>query len=109
MAIAAPLAGPSHSGNNNNGKANGEFLKDGRWKEVFIPTLTHALYTSREPFLDWTSDSSTLLANVQEIFDLTFTNVDLSLSSKDLVTTTVRRVHVLIPSHSLVYRVSNHQ
>ena len=79
-AVAAP--GP-------NGKANGEFLKDGRWKEVFIPTLTHALYISREPFLDWTTESLTLLVNVQEVFNRTFTNVDVCLSPKDSVITTV--------------------
>ena len=79
-AVAAP--GP-------NGKANGEFLKDGRWKEVFIPTLTHAHYISREPFLDWTTESLTLLANVQEVFNRTFTNVDVCLSPKDSVITTV--------------------
>ena len=96
MAIAA-----DHSGNNNNGKANGEFLKDGRWKEIFIPTLTHALYTSREPFLHWMSEAPAFLANVQEVFNLTFTNVDLSLSSKDLITTTVSRVHFRIESEVL--------
>jgi hypothetical protein len=78
-------------------KANGEFLKDGRWKEVFIPTLTHAFYISREPFLDWTSESLTLLANVQEVFDITFTNVDVNLSSKDSVITTVCQIYVPIP------------
>ena len=88
MAVAAP--GP-------NGKANGEFLKDGRWKEVFIPKLTHALYISREPFLDWTSESLTLLVNVQEVFDLTFTNVDICLSSKDSVIATVCQIYVPIP------------
>ena len=72
-----------------NGKANGEFLKDGCWKEVFIPTLTHVLYISREPFLDWTTKSLTLLANVQEVFNRTFTNVDVCLSPKDSVITTV--------------------
>ena len=90
MAVAAP--GP-------NGKANGKFLKDGHWKEVFIPMLTHALYISWEPFLDWTSESLTVLANVQEVFNLTFTNVDICLSSKDSVITmtTVCQIYVPIP------------
>jgi len=67
-----------------------EFLKDARWKEVFIPTITHALYVSREPFLHWASESPQFLVTVQRVFDVSFPNVQYVLSSNDAVTQTVR-------------------
>jgi hypothetical protein len=56
---------------------------------VFIPTITHALYISREPFVDWTTDSKTFLATVQKAFNLSFPNVKYTLSASDAVTKTV--------------------
>ena len=51
------------------------FVKDNRWAKVFIPTLTHAFYTTREPFLDWVPESEVFIATVQRIFDLSVPNV----------------------------------
>lgn len=71
-----------------------EFLRDARWPNVLIPTLTHALYNSREPFVHFTSESSTFLATVQNAFDLSFTNIDFALTSDDpLVTTAYKRLN----------------
>ncbi|KIM36124.1 hypothetical protein M413DRAFT_31878 [Hebeloma cylindrosporum] len=36
---ATAIASPGRNGSNDKEKPNSEFLKDGRWKEVFIPTL----------------------------------------------------------------------
>ncbi|KAF8235146.1 hypothetical protein L208DRAFT_1258301, partial [Tricholoma matsutake] len=69
------------------------FLRDGRWARVFTPTITHALYISREPFLEWTSESPVFLATVQHIFNISFSNVTLVLSAKDpLLETAYKRV-----------------
>ncbi|PPQ88864.1 hypothetical protein CVT25_009052 [Psilocybe cyanescens] len=65
-----------------------EFLTDARWKDLFIPSITHALYVSREPFPDWTTDSKTFLATVQKVFNVSFPNVTYTLSAGDAVTTT---------------------
>ncbi|KAG5640305.1 hypothetical protein DXG03_009295 [Asterophora parasitica] len=70
------------------------FLNDTRWAQAFIPTITHALYVSRDPFLDFAAESSTFLATVQEVFDLLFPNVDFALTMDDpLVTTAYKRLN----------------
>jgi hypothetical protein len=67
-----------------------EFLQDERWAKVFLPTITHALYISREPFLDWTSESPALLTTVQRVFNLSFGNVTFTLPANSPVVETVR-------------------
>ena len=64
-------------------------LDDHRWKHTFIPTLTHALYISREPFVDWSIDSPAFLATVQKVSNLSFPNIDVNLSVNDKITNTV--------------------
>jgi hypothetical protein len=66
-----------------------EFLQDTRWANVFIPTITHALYVSRKAFCDFTSESPMFLAKVQEVFDLSFPNVDFKLKFNDPLVITV--------------------
>ena len=66
-----------------------KFLKDRRWARVFLPTLTHALYISREPFKHFTVDSPKFLATVQHVFNRAFPDVSLNLSTNDKLTTTV--------------------
>ena len=53
--------------------------------------LTHAFYNSREPFKDWTIDSPAFLATVQNVFNLSFPNIDVALSAKDKLTDTVHQ------------------
>ena len=71
------------------GRIADNLLDDYRWKRIFLPTLTHALYISREPFVDWTIDSPAFLATVQSVFNLSFRNIDVTLSAKDKLTETV--------------------
>jgi hypothetical protein len=71
------------------GQIADNLLDDYRWKRVFLPTLTHALYISCKPFVDWTIDSPTFLATVQNVFNLSFPNIDVALSAKDKLTDTV--------------------
>jgi hypothetical protein len=60
-------------------------LLDPRWTRVFLPTLTHALYISENPFTDWARESSTFLETVQMTFELSFTNISYRLSLEDAV------------------------
>ncbi|KAH9980445.1 hypothetical protein BJV74DRAFT_887849 [Russula compacta] len=60
-----------------------KFLHDPHWANVFIPTITHALYISQEPCLNFASESPMFLTTVQKIFNLSFPNVDLVLASDD--------------------------
>jgi hypothetical protein len=70
-----------------------EYVHDPRWAKVFIPTITHALYISREPFLDFASESPVFLATVQKIFTLSFPNVDMVLAAIDPLVATVQVLH----------------
>jgi hypothetical protein len=67
-------------------------LDDPRWTRVFLPTLTHALYISENPFTEWTSDSSTFLQTVQMSFELSFMNISYQLSQQDTI---VKAVHLV--------------
>lgn len=81
-----------------------QFLDDSRWARIFLPTITHALYISRNPFVDWTSDSETYLATVQRVFNLTFPNVMVMLSLGDDVVDTVNcHGFYQVPSPFLTY------
>jgi hypothetical protein len=71
------------------GHVTDNLLNDYRWKHIFLPTLTHAFYISREPFENWTIDSPAFLATLQNVFNLSFPNIDVALSAKDKLTNTV--------------------
>ncbi|KAF8235650.1 hypothetical protein L208DRAFT_1538780, partial [Tricholoma matsutake] len=71
-----------------------EFIHNPHWANVFIPTITHALYILQEPFLNFTSESPIFLATVQKTFNLSFPNVDLVLTADDpLVVTAYRQIN----------------
>ena len=61
------------------GQNTNDLLNDHHWKRTFIPTLTHALYVSHEPFVDWSVESPAFLATVQKVFNLSFPNIQMSL------------------------------
>lgn len=65
------------------------FVKDNRWARTFVPTITHAFYVTREPFLDWSPESTVFLATVQHIFNLSFPNAVYTVSAHDQVIKTV--------------------
>ncbi|KAF8903657.1 hypothetical protein CPB84DRAFT_1746062 [Gymnopilus junonius] len=65
-----------------------QFLKDPCWTRVFLPSLTHALYISREPFKHFTADSPEFLATIQQVFNRAFPNIQFALSSNDKLTVT---------------------
>jgi hypothetical protein len=74
------------------GRIADNLLDDYHWKCVFLPTLTHALYISHEPFMDWTIDSPAFLATVQNVFNLSFPNIDVALSVNDKLTDMVCQI-----------------
>ena len=65
-----------------------------------MPTITHAFYNSREPFLEWTRESPIFLTMTQRVFNLVFDNVSFTLSSSDPV--------VLAVSVATLFDISNH-
>jgi hypothetical protein len=73
---------PSASGGSG-GLATTNFLKDSHWAHVFMPTITHALYISRKPFVDFTSKSPEFLITMQNALNLSFPNVNFELAPND--------------------------
>lgn len=71
------------------------FVKDNRWARIFVPTITHMFYMTREPFVDWSPESATFLETVQHIFNLSFPNVIYTVSAHDQVMKTVRTYYFL--------------
>ncbi|KAF8802531.1 hypothetical protein BYT27DRAFT_6764428 [Phlegmacium glaucopus] len=65
-----------------------QFLQDPRWAKVFIPTITHAFYVSREPFLEWTPEAPAFLATVQRVFNMSFLNVTFTLTADNVIVNT---------------------
>ena len=81
---------PANTGNAEESDMPGtRFVKDSRWAKVFIPTITHAFYTTREPFLDWAPESEVFIATVQRVFNLSFPNVVYTISAGNRVVLTV--------------------
>lgn len=89
LAKKAPKADAGLEGGDNLVLSAAGFIRDPRWPNVFIPTITHALYISREPFLDFASESAEFLATVQKVFNLSFPNVNITLAANDPLVTTV--------------------
>lgn len=69
-------------GNAGNGA---QFLLDSRWKDIFNPSLSHALYISQDPFSDFTLESPKFLLVVQKVFNASFPDVTFLLTSADPV------------------------
>ncbi|KIJ89647.1 hypothetical protein K443DRAFT_126719, partial [Laccaria amethystina LaAM-08-1] len=83
-AVAPPMVPMVNSvpGNAGNGA---QFVLDSRWKDIFNPSLSHALYISRDPFSDFTLKSPKFLAIVQKVFEAPFPDVTFLLTSDDPV------------------------
>ncbi|KAF8256688.1 hypothetical protein EI94DRAFT_1852452 [Lactarius quietus] len=62
-----------------------ECLDNPHWTHTFLPTLSHALYISNHPFMDWTWESSTFLETTQAVFDMSFTNISYTISPQDCI------------------------
>jgi hypothetical protein len=46
-----------------------------KWGKTFLPTLTHALFTSKGPFEEFRPSSPAFVATIQEIFRLVYPHV----------------------------------
>jgi hypothetical protein len=67
-----------------------DLLNDPRWTDIFLPSLTHALYVSRKPFKHFKAKAPEFLDIVQKIFDLSYPEIDLTLKTKDDLVKKVR-------------------
>ena len=58
-------------------------LRDPRWTDIFLPLLVHALYVSRKPFKYFKAKAPQFLKIVQQTFDLSYLEIDLTLNTTD--------------------------
>jgi len=70
--------------------ATSPFMKDKRWKSTFLPSLTHKLFIAAQAFVDFKADSQVFLQTVQEVFDVSYPNIEYRLEQSDKLVTTVR-------------------
>jgi 7-cyano-7-deazaguanine synthase in queuosine biosynthesis len=75
-----------------------DLLRDPRWTDVFLPSLAHALYISRKPFKHFKTKAPEFLQVVQEIFNLSYLEIDLHLRSKDEL---VQKVRAMCHNHMI--------
>ncbi|KAF8809248.1 hypothetical protein BYT27DRAFT_7007716, partial [Phlegmacium glaucopus] len=59
------------------------FMNDTRWVESFLPTLTHMLFISPHAFQDFRSESLAFVETVQDVFDVTYPNIEYTFKRKD--------------------------
>jgi hypothetical protein len=99
-AFAMP-AGSQLSGNNMaTESAPAKILKTGRglplwvhpkWKTIFLPTLSHALFISKQPFQEFKPSSPIFVATVQQILRLVYSRVTYVTKDDVLVEEVSRR------------------
>ena len=56
-----------------------------KWTKEFLPTLTHALYISKDPFEQFRSSSPTFIATVEMIFRLVYRNAEYDITDGDVL------------------------
>ena len=73
-----------------------DLLWDPRWNNIFLPSLVHALYVSREPFKDFKLKAPEFLKVVQKIFNLSYPEVDLNLKATDELAKKVCSIRIYV-------------
>jgi len=56
-----------------------------KWAKTILPTLTHALYISKDPFEEFKSLSPSFIATVQKVFDLVYPHAMHDVTEGDAV------------------------
>jgi hypothetical protein len=56
-----------------------------RWRTTFLPTLHHALFISQNPFLHFRLESSEFLPIIQQVFNVSFPDIQYTLHNVDLL------------------------
>jgi hypothetical protein len=56
-----------------------------KWRNTFLPTLNHALFVSQSPFLHFRLESSEFLPIIQQVFNVSFPDIQYMLRSGDFL------------------------
>jgi hypothetical protein len=74
-----------------------DLLRDSRWTKSFLPSLFHALYVSRKPFKHFKAKGPEFLNTAQNVFNLSYPDIDLSLKATDEL---VKKVHSILMNYN---------
>ena len=55
------------------------------WTQTLLPTLTHALFVSKDPFQDFKPSSPVFLVTFQKVFKLVYPNVPYDATSANVL------------------------
>lgn len=67
-----------------------------QWSEIFLPSLSQALYVARNPFDDFKKDSPQFIKTVQDIFALSHPEIIYKFRAKDKFIAKVRLIMMLL-------------
>lgn len=60
---------------------------------MFLPTLTHALFTSKDPFEEFWPSSPAFLVTIQEIFRLVYPHIEYDITENDPIVDEVSQLN----------------
>ncbi len=69
-----------------------------KWTKVFLPTLAHALFISKQPFQEFKPSSPIFVATVQQIFGHVYSRATYNVKEGEVLVEEVSRKSLLRPS-----------
>jgi len=69
-----------------------------KWTNVFLPTLTHALFISKQPFRDFRPSSPIFVATIRQIFGLVYPSITYHIDKDNVLVGEVSPRSILWPS-----------
>lgn len=73
-----------------------DLLRDPRWTDIFLPSLVHALYVSHKPFKHFKAKAPEFLKIVQQTFNLSYPEIDLTLKAADELTKKICNIRIYV-------------
>lgn len=69
-----------------------------KWINIFLPTLTHALFISKQPFQDFRPSSPIFVTTIRRIFGLVYSHTTYDIDKDNILVAEVSRRSLLWPS-----------
>ena len=80
-----------------NAARTGDFVVQPSWAKVFLPSLMHQFFVSKQPFQDFVNHSAAFVANAQDAFNATHPNIAYRVAAGDHIVVTVSSGCILGP------------
>jgi hypothetical protein len=84
-----PVVGPVVGAPFTNAPSAEYFILQRTWSKIFLPTIMHLFLVSKSPFQDFTSNSPSFVAVIQEAFNATHPNIYFTVAARDAIVVTV--------------------